>query len=234
MVEKQLLKGETSLKDLIGSIKYKRNFRKEHPYYFDPEGILIFCGPQGSGKTLSAVQYVKRVLKNYPKCILVTNIHINDLPSEIEVHEYQGLDSLKEYENGFEGVMYLIDEIHLEWNSLESKNISIEEMIEFAQQRKQRKHIIGTTQVYGRIAKPIREQIKNVVLCDNFFHLLQRNDLIDGFKTIEKDGKLETEKSKRYWWFHSPKLYACYDTYAKMKRYKNEWKGHQRNEKYIN
>ena len=128
-------------------------------------------------------------------------------------------------ENGYSGVIYLIDEIHLEFNSLESKNIDIEIMIEVSQQRKQRKHIVGTTQVYGRLAKPFREQIRNVVLCSNFFKVFQFNRLIDGSKSREENGKLITECSRSYFWLHSPALYDCYDTYAKMKRYRNEWKG---------
>ena len=53
----ELLKGSVDPRDGYGSIKYKLDFRRQHPEYFDPEGLLIFCGPQGSGKTLSAVQY---------------------------------------------------------------------------------------------------------------------------------------------------------------------------------
>ena len=30
---------------LIGStVRYKRAFRAAHPEYFDPDGILVFCG----------------------------------------------------------------------------------------------------------------------------------------------------------------------------------------------
>lgn len=83
--------------------------------------------------------------------------------------EYDGLDTLKNIENGEYGVIYLIDELHLELNSLESKNIDIDVMTEISQQRKQRKHIVGTSQVYMRLAKPLREQIFNVVLCRKFF-----------------------------------------------------------------
>ena len=118
-----------------------------------------------------------------------------------------------------------IDEIHLEFNSLESKNIDIEVMVEVSQQRKQRKHIIGTSQVYGRLAKPFREQIRNVVLCANFCKILQINTLIDGSKSTEKDGHLVTDTVKKFYWFHNPDLYDSYDTYAKMKRYKKEWNG---------
>lgn len=205
--------------------KHNIAFRRAHPEYFDPDGLLIFCGEQGSGKTLSAVQYVRKVCEEYPQAILCTNVAIKDLPESTQVVEYDGLDCLKNLENGYSGVIYLIDEIHLEFNSLESKNIDIEIMIEVSQQRKQRKHIVGTTQVYGRLAKPFREQIKNVVLCHNFFKVFQFNRLIDGSKSREENGKLITDTCRSFFWFHTPDLYDCYDTYAKMKRYRNEWQG---------
>lgn len=221
----QYLEGSHNPLNIFKVMKFRTDFRRNNPTYFDPEGLLIFCGEQGSGKTLSAVQYVKELCKNYPHAILCTNVAIEGLPDDTQVIEYNGLDCLKDIENGIEGVIYLIDEIHLEFNSLESKNIPIEVMVEVSQQRKQRKHIVGTTQVYGRLAKPFREQIRNVVLCSNVLHVLQINRLIDGSKSREEDGKLVTETSRSYIWFHSPTLYSCYDTYAKMKRYRKEWKG---------
>ena len=139
--------------------------------------------------------------------------------------QYDGLDSLFNINNGFAGVLYLIDEFHLEFNSLESKNISIEEMTEFAQQRKQRKHIVGTSQVFMRLAKPMREQIKNVVLCQKYFGFVQYNKLIDGTTAEEKNGTFVCDVKAKMWWFHTPDLYDSYDTYAKMKRYKKEWRG---------
>lgn len=132
---------------------------------------------------------------------------------------------MKALENGEEGIVYLIDEIHLEFNSLESKNIPIDVMIEVSQQRKQRKHIVGTSQVYMRMAKPLREQIKEVVICRNFFKFIQYNRLVDGETAHEEDGKLCFDTTKRVFWFHSLDLYNSYDTYKKMKRYRNEWNG---------
>ena len=64
---------------LLKSIQYKRNFKKEHPYFFDPCGTLVFCGPQGSGKTLSAVDYVTNVLDEYPLAIICTNVELTNL-----------------------------------------------------------------------------------------------------------------------------------------------------------
>ena len=220
-----MMKGSLNPDNLFRTLKYKAEFKINNPTYFDPEGLMIFCGPQGSGKTLSAVQYCRKVLAKYPKCKFVTNVDIEGLPSDTEVIPYDGIVSLSDIQNGMEGVLYLIDEIHLEWNSLESKSISIEEMTEFAQQRKQRKHIVGTSQVYMRLAKPLREQIRRVVLCQNFFGLIQHNTEIDGTTATEKDGKLDAEIKGNYYWFHTPELYGSYDTFAKMHRYKKEWQG---------
>ena len=222
------LEGSINPINVIDVVKHNLDFKRANPDYFDPEGLMVFCGEQGSGKTLSAVQYVKKICEAYPKAKLCTNVDITGLPEDTEVIEYTGIECLTTIENGMFGVIYYIDEIHLEFNSLESKNVPIEVMIEVSQQRKQRKHIVGTLQVYGRLAKPLREQIRNVVLCSNYFKVLQVNKLIDGSKSVEKDGQLITETTKSYIWFHKPSLYNSYDTYAKMRRYRNEWKGVKR------
>lgn len=227
-----LLSGSMNPKNIIDLIKYRYRFKKENPEYFYPEGLLVFCGSQGSGKTLSAVQYVKKLCEEYPRAILVTNTKIEGLPAHTAVVQYNGIESLTSHTNGLSGVIYFIDEIHLEFNSLESKNVPIEVMIEVSQQRKQRKHIVGTSQVYMRMAKPLREQIKNVVICKNFFKCLQFNRLIDGESAHEEGGKLKFDTVKHVFWFHSPKLYGSYDTYAKMKRYSKEWKGVSRNNNF--
>jgi len=232
MIYKKFLKGGLNPVDLISTIKYKREFKKNHPDYFDPDGLITFCGSQGKGKTLSAVQYCLKILEAYPKCMFFTNVEISGVPHPERVFEYTGIDCLK-VENGEFGILYLIDEIHLEWNSLESKNITIEEMTEFAQQRKQRKHIVGTSQVFMRIAKPLREQMKYVVLCKNFLGLIQMNTLIDGDTVQETSEGVKFDTLCRKFWFHYPKLYKCYDTYAKMKRYKKEWNGHPYNPNFM-
>ena len=177
--------------------------------------------------TLISDQLVRRVTSYYVSGEQVSDIENFDVigfTGRIVV-EYNGINCIKELQNGLLGVLYLIDEIHLEFNSLESKNVPIEIMIEVSQQRKQRKHIVGTSQVYMRMAKPLREQIKNVVICRNFFKCIQWNRLIDGETSREENGKLVFDTQKYILWFHYPKLYGTYDTYKKMKRYRNEWNG---------
>ena len=222
------LAGSHNVLDIFRVLRYRYQHFRDNPSELKCTGIRIFCGSQGSGKTLSAVQYIRNILELYPKCILVTNTEILGLPDSTTVIEYDGIDCLKNVNNGTDGVLYFIDEIHLELNSLESKNIDIDVMVELSQQRKQRKHIVGTSQVYMRMAKPLREQVKDIILCKNYFGLVQVNTHINGFESYENNGKLVASVVGKYIWFHRPSLYESYDTYAKMKRYNNEWKGAQR------
>lgn len=245
--------------------KYKVRFRMEHPHFFDPCGTLVFCGSQGTGKTLSATNYVYNVCKSYPCSILCTNVALKDFPfntgysinakgecvlywketGEVVTSEkildgtfrkvcieYDGLDCLKFISNGEYGVTYYIDELHLELNSLESKNIPIEVITEISQQRKQRKHIVGTSQIFMRLAKPVREQIKNIVLCKIWFGCIQFNKCIDGETCTEESGKLKATVRGRFIYPHRAEMYERYDTFAKMKRYNKEWNGVSRSDLY--
>ena len=225
MIDYSLLDGSKNPLNFFKIRRYNKRFLKEHPSFFRPDGLIVFCGAQGTGKTLSAVKYVRELSWIYPRMILVTNVNIRGLNPVVKVMDYNGIDCLTSIENGYDGVVYLIDEIHLEFNSLESKNIPIEVFIEISQQRKQRKHIVGTSQQFLRLAKPLREQVKNLVICRNFFGCVQFNKLVDGSTIMEKDGHIKMDVKKKSFWFHTPDLYSCYDTYAKMKRYRQDWKG---------
>lgn len=263
-MNRSCLRNSLSIKSLIDTIKYFIWDRKNHSTYMRTFGSCVFCGSQGEGKTLSAVQYVCKLRELYPRAILVTNVAIKDYPFNTELVfnngepymrrldnglcvntdtilldslfsdyepitiEYNGLDMLKYVCNAEYGVIFLIDEIHLELNSLESKNIDIEVMTEISQQRKQRKHIVGTSQIFMRMAKPLREQIHDIIICRKYLNVLQFNKWIIGETAVEKNGKLEAEVKGRFLWFHSPKMYQMYDTFAKMKRYNEEWQGRKR------
>lgn len=227
-----LMGGSLNMLNYFRVKNYLKAFMRENPFYFRPSGLLCYTGPQGSGKTLSAVKYVRELSYMYPKAILCTNVSIQGLNPLTRVFEYTGIECLTNIENGYYGVIYFIDEIHLEFNSLESKNIPIEVMIEVSQQRKQRKHIIGTTQQFLRLAKPLREQIKNLVICRCFLGCFQHNKFVDGETIRELDGHVKMEVRKRFNFFHTVDMYTSYDTYAKMKRYRQEWKGVSRQDIY--
>lgn len=131
--------GETSLKS-----------RDPFPY----AGMWLFTGSQGSGKTLLMMHLVKQIVEQYPECELVSNISIYGLPT----HVYNGVEDFDKYNNGVNGTIFIIDEIHTLFNSLESKGMPLSTMQVWCQNRKNRRLIFGTSQRFSRISKGIREQ----------------------------------------------------------------------------
>ena len=218
------LKGHLEWPDLFRSIKYKIEFDKLHPDWFVPDGIIVFTGSQGTGKTLSAVRYVIDLMDEYPKALLCTNVQINKFQDR-QIW-FDSVAKFKEVDNGEYGVIYLIDEIQLLFNSLESKNLDLNLFTTICQQRKKRKHIVGTSQVFNRISKGFREQFKYAVMCTNVFGVLQYNKIVKGEDvTVDDSGNVVTDKVHRAWWFHSPALYELYDTTATIDRtdFNYEW-----------
>ena len=214
------LKGSLNPKNALNTIKHNILFARNNPDYFYPAGIWVFCGPQGSGKTLSAVQCLKKICKEYPKAIVCSNLDIKGI--ENEFIPFTDYEQLKTLDNGINGIIFFLDELHILWNSLESKDIPVSEMACFCQMRKNRRVIIGTSQVYGRIAKPIREQLQYAIDCKNYFGILQHNTILDPCDSIEKNGIIEPKIIGNHFWFHSPELYNSYDTLFKIEKAKRE------------
>ncbi len=205
--------------NLISGIKAQIwKIKNKNSEELDVTGINIFTGSQGSGKSLSMIHVFKKLIYDFPKAIVVTNLEFNfKIPNKIK--KYEGFEDFK-IENGIYGVIYLLDEIHLILNSLESKGVPLSIIVELSQQRKQRKLILGTSQVYSRMAKPLREQIRNIVICKNYFSLFQINYLVDAFESQEdNNGKLKFKKMKVSFFFHRKEDYLAYDTYKKMDTY---------------
>ena len=193
------LSGSLNPRNIVDTVKYKKKFNREHPNYFKPSGLLTFCGGQGTGKTLSAVQYITKVLKKYPKAVLVTNVEIKGIINNVVYYtNLQELINMFDIvKNGEYGVIYFVDEI--------------------------RKHIVGTAQVFMRIDKTFREQMEYVVFCRKVFGVVQVNQLVDAQKSTEVDGILKYDVERSYIWFHSPKLYELYDTSKVISAYRKEF-----------
>ncbi len=245
-MDKDCGKESLNLANIARFIRFKYRFFRDNPDYFSADGLLCFVGPQGSGKTISAVNYVYKLMKKYPKCKLCTNLFLEEYPvvtfedfkkkhftdqdediSDIEKYHiylqenrvffFRNNDDFKRYSNNKKGLIFLVDEIQLYLNSLESKNINMDTMTQIAQQRKQRKHIVATSQVYGRMAKPLREQFSNIIVCNNYLGFIQRNRLVDRDSLEEEtsaDTQLKGKVKKQFIWLHNPdEMYRRYDTY---------------------
>lgn len=213
---KTFTQGSKNVLDLVRTLIFRHKFKKDNPFFFNPSGIWVFCGPQGSGKTLSAVLCLKKMLEAYPNAIIVSNLNIVGVPYV----PFEDYNQLIDMDNGTDGIIFFIDEIHVLWNSLESKNIPISEMACFCQMRKSRRVIIGTSQIYSRIAKPIREQLQYCISCSqSLFGLVQINEVLDCNNTIEdSNGHIDAPCLYKNWWFVNPKLYNSYDTLKKINK----------------
>lgn len=169
------------------------------------------------GKTLSAVQTVLALHKQYPKAVICSNIALKGIP----IIPFSDYSQIQQLDNGVAGVIFLIDEIQSIWNCMEQKEIPQEELATLCMNRKARRVVIGTSQVYGRVAKSIREQYKYVVLCRRILKYIQINSLVDpcpeGY-TKEDDGHFQGELIKTCIFFHSPEAYQAYDTLYKVPR----------------
>lgn len=217
MISFQALAYQNNVLSIFKTLNWRYKFNLEHPNYFHPDGLIVFVGPQGSGKTLSAVNYVRNLIEKYPKALIVTNLELKFLPKNYKnLREFRNADDFFKYKNGEEGIIYLIDEIQLYFNSLQSKNINLEVINYISQQRKQRVHIVGTSQVFGRMAKPLREQFDTVILCKKYFNCIEKMMIIDR-DSIDDDNSTSTNlnaKVKRSkWGIYSPEMFETYDTY---------------------
>ena len=230
----QFLKKDT--KPRVDALRDDINARR-NPNFFWPTGTQVYCGRQGSGKTVSAVKHLHDIKKRYPQAIIVSNIALTTykaidvsfglenilagMDKENDYIYFSTLDELAEVltgvNNGFLGVIYVIDEIHTYFNALDSKNIPMWAFAEISQQRKQRKLIIGTSQLFMRMAKPLREQCDNIIICNTIGGIFTVQRAYDGM-TIEQDysGKLTGNHKKTGWFFHSRNLRKAFDTYQKV------------------
>lgn len=214
MYSQDAIKGSFKLRDALDKIKYDLAFSKTHPDYFHPDGCIVFTGSQGSGKSLSAVRYIDNLCRMYPKALVVSNCSLNLPNYHNDYLSYEGILKLSLLNNGEQGIICFIDEIQAEFSNLESKKVSPSVISVISQQRKRRLHVVGTSQILKRIAKPWREQLSCVVDCSSFLNLLQINSIVD-FTSISEDsnGNLSSYKYRgREFFFRCPRLYEMYDT----------------------
>lgn len=186
------------------------------PDEFKEHGLHMFCGEQGSGKTTSVVHKLLELQDKYPQCKIRTNMNYS--------HEHDAITHWKDLvqnDNGVFGQVEVLDEIQTWFSSLQSKDFPPEMITEISQQRKQRKMIIGTAQVFSRIAKPIREQTTYVYLPLTLFGCFT-------WVRVSKPHYWDDEKQrfkryiKHYFFIHSEKVRDAFDTYQKIEKYKNE------------
>lgn len=200
---------------------FPRQFALDHltfnPDFFKEYGVHLIAGEQGSGKTITMVYMLNRWRKMYPKLKVNTNFEYVFQDGRID-HWHDLIDST----NGIYGVLDCIDEIQNWFNSLQSKDFPVEMITELTQQRKQRRAILATSQVFSRVSKPIREQTYFLYLPITLGGCLT---IVRKYKPmISGDTGLAKEKKLRglFFFVHTKELRESFDTYLKIQKMREQ------------
>ena len=141
-------------------------FEKD-PEFFKYQGLVIFEGRQGSGKTMSMVEFIMRMQEEYPLAKTATNFGLISQNKELKDWKM-----LIDYKNDKQGVIVGMDELQNWFSSNDSKNFPPEMLGIITQNRKNRRIILGTSQNFYLLAKAIRSQATEVRRCSTLFRLL--------------------------------------------------------------
>lgn len=185
---------------------------------FDPYGFTIFVGPQGAGKTTAMVHYCWMKKQKYPDCVLVTNFKCS-----FADHQMNDWHDFLNIRNGTQGVIFAIDEIHSEYSSANWQDFPESILSEISQQRKQKIKIVATSQMFSRVAKPIREQAFSVILCRTYYGRLTSCKEYDAARFVTSGDSAYTIKKGvkpiwRNWFVQSNEFRETFDTYEKIER----------------
>lgn len=191
------------------------DYLEQDPEDFSEFGINLACGEQGSGKTITLIYILEKLRKKYPDLIINTNMYYKYATNELD----SILDIIK-YNNGKKGVVNAVDELQTMLSSSDSKNVPPFVINEVCQQRKQKKCLFGTAQVFSRVAKPIREQVGKVYLPKTFLNCLTFVRVTKAEYYNEEKGKFK-KYTDFFFFVHTKELRELYDTYERIQKYKD-------------
>lgn len=176
------------------------------PEFFRFQGLHVFCGEQGSGKTIALVEFIMRMQAEYPKAKCITNLGYKK--ENCVLSKWQ---QLLNYNNGKNGVIVGIDEIQNWFSS--GKNTLPESMLEVVtQNRKNRRIIVATSQVFTRMAKGLREQCTLIYEPITFLGCITWVRIKKPI--LDSDGNVVDKKRRgSYFFVHTEELREAYDTY---------------------
>lgn len=186
---------------------YVKDMFDTDPDFFRPQGLVIYTGAQGHGKTISMVYDMMRMQREYPLCKCITN-----LAYKYEDDALTDWHQLIDYKNGIYGVIVGMDEIQNWFSSKQSKDFPPEMFEVVTQNRKNRRIIVATTQNFYQAAKDVRAQCSEVRKCLTFFGVWT---IVHAVRPImDASGDVKEWKHVRFYSFvHSKEVREAYDTY---------------------
>lgn len=187
--------------------RFAMDWIHKDPSIFPAQGMIIFTGRQGMGKTIAMSEYILRMQHTYPKIKVTTNYGLKT--------ENRFLDHWKrliDFNNGRAGVIAGLDELQNWFSSNASRNFPPEMLQVITQNRKNRRVIVGTAQNFYLLSKPLRTQTTEVRECITLLKCLtivRRREPI-----LDVTGDVRKYKSRGWYFFvHTDEIRNSYDTY---------------------
>lgn len=175
--------------------------------FFDPQGMIMFCGKQGRGKTSSVFKYVMDLQYQYSKVKVISNT-----PYKYQDEALKHWKQLITYKNGKQGVIAVIDETQNWFSSNQSQKFPPEMLTIICQNRKNRRLILGTGPNFYMLNKNIRTQCTEVRNCVTLAGVL--TIVIKREPYFNEDGSIKEMKYRgMYFFVHSKELREAYDTW---------------------
>lgn len=169
----------------------------DYPLY----GIWVYCGKQGSGKTLSMVRQAYIINKKYNNVVMKSNFN---LPFTQYIRNFEEVFPLKR-------ACVCIDELGIIANSKKSKEENTLLLKCTAQNRKNRRLILTSCQNYYQCNKDIRTQATYIIDCYCLFKRVYINRYY--VPLVDNEGNIKhTLSSKIDFFVATDKLYELYDT----------------------
>lgn len=182
---------------VIGKLLITRWYKGQQVKKMEPFGHYMFCGPQGSGKTASALWYAESLAKKYKYPNFFRRTFLRKKSRPIKLYSNIGVGNEIDKNRIFETInafnpddteirIVIIDEIHTYFPKggadKDTQKIRDDLIAIFSQLRKRSTFILSTAQIYGRLDKSLREQC--LFMIDNS---VNRNGKIVSAFIPEKD-----------------------------------------------
>lgn len=184
----------------------------QDPDFFTHQGLIIFEGRQGNGKSVAMVHEAMQLQEEFPLAKCTSNLAYTQ--EDMPLKDWRMLINFK---NGIKGVIVLMDELQNWFSSNDSKNFPPEMLQVITQNRKNRRVIFGTAQNFYLLSKAIRTQTTEVRRC---ITLLGCITIVRRFEPIldAQGDVLEWKNRGMYFFVHDKKLRESYDTYKVIER----------------
>ncbi len=179
-----------------------------------PVGSRVYTGFQGNGKTLSMVAYAFEIKEEFPECEIFSNVILHGLDYHL-IKDDKDVEVALGFQNGAKGVLVLLDEAHLYFNK--KNGISVDVLTAISQQRKDRRRIVFSSQIWEELDISLRKQVKEVVKCKSFLNMIiLRIGNGETLKYNKLTNEYETDRIEFQIYKKNDEYYNRYDTYQKI------------------